>query len=260
MISVWDTGHGNSTIITPHVYRSILAAGERAVLLKTSDYRGGIMPSVFYGILRGNSPIIKRCAAASSDWWFVDNGYFRPGHYDGYYLVGKNHLQPRFSSSAPVEPKRWEKLGIQVRQWRTSRPDSHVLVCPPTSPIATYYNLDKSKWLTDVVAKISKTAPGRPMRLREKGTTIPLAEDFKNCHCVVTFNSKVAMEAIIQGIPSIADVGLIKDWNGLSAANISDDLTARDRTPLFHFAASCQFRLEEFTKGVAWKMVRRVLS
>lgn len=260
MITVWDTGHGNSTIIAPRIYQGILAAGERASLHKPTDYYGRPKPSVFYGALRGNSKIIEDCAAAGVDWWFLDNGYFRPGHFEGYYLVGKNQLQPKFSASAPVEPKRWADLGIQVSPWRISKPDSHILICPPTQAMATFYKFDKSKWLADVFRKIISAGVGRPVRLREKGTTTPLADDLKNCHCVITFNSKVGMEALLRGIPTIADRGLIKDWNGLSLDNIGECLTTHDRMALFQFAASCQFRLSEFSSGFAWKMILRILK
>lgn len=260
MIDVWDSGYGNSTKIVPSVCRGINAAGEKAVVRQHADYYGRTRPSVFYGILNGNSEFIKRCQAASVDWWFIDNGYFRPGHYEGYYLIGKNHLQPRFSKSAAVDPTRWDTLGIEILPWRPSTSDGHVLICPPTSNISSFYNIDKWKWIYDILHKIKRSGIRRPVRIREKGSPIPLADDLRNCHCVITYNSKVSVEALLKGVPAIADVGIVREWNGLSAGNVGDCLTKHDRLPLFQFAASCQFRLEEFEKGTAWKMVRRLLT
>lgn len=258
-IWVWDTAKGNSTIIAPRVCQGIQAAGEKAALRRHSDYYGRLKPSVFYGFLKGNSVFIKKCISAGVDWWFIDNGYFRPGHYDGYYLVGKNQLQPRFTPSAVVDPKRWEDLDIKIEPWRKSTSDGHVLICPPTPNISTFYKIDKWKWISDIFQKIKMAGLRRPIRLREKGASTPLSEDLRNCHCVITYNSKVAIEALLKGIPAIADMGIVKDWNGLSVENVGDPLTSHDRLALFQFAASCQFTLDEFSKGIAWRMARRIL-
>jgi hypothetical protein len=259
-IAAWDTGQGHNSVIIPQVHKGLLAAGEKAPLRKPTDYYGQPKASLFYGVLRGNTPIIEGCVAANVDWWFLDNGFFRPGHYHGHYRVGRRALQPKFSPTAPVDVSRWKALGIKVQPWRTSTSKSHVLVCPQTPAMAEFYKIPKEKWLQGVLQRLATVAPGRPVRIREKGTPVPLAEDLSGCHCVITFNSKVAFEGLIKGIPAIMDRGTVRDWNDLTVHDVEKDLTAHDRLALFHFAASCQFRLEEFKDGSAWKAVRKILG
>ena len=59
-------------------------------------------------------------------------------------------------------------------------------------------------WETDVL-KVLKQHTDRPIRVRRKGTNVPLEEDLKNCHAVVSSQSTANIDALLNGIPSFCE-------------------------------------------------------
>ena len=69
-----------------------------------------------YGCLRGLLPTLNQAQAEGRTWWYMDNGYFRPGHFAGYYRVTRNAMQ--HDGTGNVSSERWERLGLNIAPWK----------------------------------------------------------------------------------------------------------------------------------------------
>lgn len=205
-----------------------------------TDYPG---PSIVYGIIRGCGEIINLCEVKHYDYWHIDNGYMNR---HSYYRVSENGLQAPLGRSA--DSKRFESLGIRTRPWNNG---SYILLCPPTPFIQAHYRL--YDWRHQVERELSGWTD-RDIRVRTKADTEPI--DWNNVYCVVTFNSNVGLEALINGVPAIATGPT--PWASFCAMNLKhiESLNRPDREPLLNYLANNQFTLDEMRSGYAWECVR----
>jgi hypothetical protein len=155
-------------------------------------------PAAFYGILRGTGDILKECQWVSRDFYYVDHGYFKPGHYDGHYRICKNGLHS--SGTGDFPPDRWERLQIGLRPWE--RRGRHVLVSSLSPFVGDFLGIDTDKWLAGVVHEISLHTD-RPIIVKNKGEG-NLEEALKDAWCFVGHSSNAAIHAILSGIPAIS--------------------------------------------------------
>ena len=150
-----------------------------------------------YGCLRGLLPTLKQAQAEGRTWWYMDNGYFRPGHFDGYYRVTRNALQHDGTGKASSE--RWDRLGLNIAPWQKS--GRHILVCPPSQKFGELLGFSAAAWLQTTL-KTLKRYTDREIRVRaKKGNATPLDADLKDCHAVVAHSSNAAVLALLAGVP-----------------------------------------------------------
>jgi hypothetical protein len=96
---------------------------------------------------------------------------------------------------------------IQLKPWRKSSGD-YILVAPSSNTVNTF--IGEPTWEQKIVAWL-KTKTDMPIKIRHKPrkggrsgpayADIPLIDDLKHAHCVVTSCSMVSIDAIIEGIP-----------------------------------------------------------
>ena len=96
---------------------------------------------------------------------------------------------------------------IELKPWRKSQGD-YILVAPSSVTVNSY--IGQRDWEQKTVSWL-QTQTDMPIKVRHKPrkngksgpayADIPLAEDLKNAHCVVTSCSMVSVDAIIEGIP-----------------------------------------------------------
>jgi hypothetical protein len=200
-----------------------------------------------YGILRGCDRIIKQCQWIGRDFYHIDHGYFKRGHYEGYYRVSKNGLQWDGIGKFPSD--RWASLGIKISPWRRS--GRNVVVCPISRAVADFYGIDSHKWLTSVVSELSNFTD-RPVIVKPKddGDLRPVLND---AFILVAHQSNAATEAIVHGIPAIV--------LGPSAAipvartRISDveNPNYAERESWCHGLAYHQWTIAELRDGRCWE-------
>lgn len=202
-----------------------------------------------YGVLRGSGDWAK---AQKKPTLLVDKGYFKPGHFEGYYRLAWHGTQAMFESGSAG--MRWDALHQQVEPWRTA--GKHILICPPTAPVAHFYGLrradyDWGKWMGNKV--LLQTHGAYVVTVRTKDCQIPLEEDLQDCAGVVTFNSGVGWEALRRGIPVVSDVNhsTVGSFLGTTIADLGKDMAHHDRRALFSFMANRQFTLAEIENGTA---------
>ena len=191
--------HNASKVIT-----KAFAKGAKWRCIPVKDYREG--PVAIYGLARGLAEVL-RIARQDHDCIRLDHGYMASGHFTGHYSVTKNVIQ--HTGEGEYDAKRLDPIRPSMSPMRHGE---HILLLPPSRLLASFIGLDVNEWISGC----KKLQTDRPIRIREKyvgkaagkkygvqvstAPEVPLEEDLKNCHAVVTFNSKAAIKASCEGI------------------------------------------------------------
>lgn len=254
MIYVWHTGHQINEKIS-----HALHAGIPQNILKHTEWADNYINStnkyvaIGYGILRGTGDIFHHNRLCSVDYYEVDRGYINPNHYDGYYRISKNGLQAKYKD-IDLPNDRLDKLKFERAEWFNSK--GKIIICPPSDYIENYYKMVPGAW----EANILRSLEGIPRRIkvRDKSDTTPLNHDLQDAYCIITFNSNVAVDASIKGIPVVTGIHSIAGgWcrNSLYEA-INNKLEAPPKEyidKLLRFVSYNQFTLDEIRNGTAWR-------
>lgn len=206
--------------------------------------------SVGYGILRGTAQSFRGCDKDKIPWFNIDRGYFKPGHYDGYYRVSMCGTQQTNLRNFEPDYARLEALGISFPKPCSINSNPHTLIVPPTDAVSAFFNI---KWKTPIYNDSA-------VIVREKGCLRPLQEDLNNCLRVVTFNSSIGWEALRQGIPVYSD----PDHSIVGAYQKTLDkplhLDYKERIKLFAIMAGLQLTLQEIRDGKICQLLEKLMS
>lgn len=240
----------------PYLQSFVLGCGGQ--LTHFSKIEDSMIPVAIRGIAKYK--YIEHYKKIGRDFYFIDTGYFGNGRKKLYHRITKNDLQ----NLGPVIERPTDRLrttGIKPKKFTKG---SSILICPPSDKVMSCYGLDSKQWLDDTIAKI-KLHSDRPIIVREKPSrkdrvttnSIEMALD-DDVHCLVTYNSIAATEAILHGKPAFT--------LGPNAAQSMclDDLS-RIETPYYptldqvsSWAAHlsyCQFTEDEMRNSTAWRIL-----
>jgi hypothetical protein len=270
---IYCTGHPTSRKVCNDLAYGLRRLPEGVELIRKRWPRPLEGPALFYGRGRGTLTIPRQAEASGFDWYMVDNGYLGrpknagvapedPARFDGYYKISKNGFQ----CTGREEPdyKRLEALLRRTRhkipQWRESRKDSHILICPPIVEYEKVHWFDVNYWLSYVRNELREMTH-RKKKIRYKpGDKRPGADprhslpdhDLTNCHAVITHDSNIVVDAALRGVPSFvtgdspARVFGNTDLRLIETPNLDYDLER-----WFATLAANQWTLEEIRAGVA---------
>ena len=207
-------------------------------------------PAILYGILRGCGNIVHECEWLGREYYHIDHGYFARGHYDGYYRVTRNALQAEGDIDLEhATADRWNALGIRSKPWR--RDGREIVICPMTDAIGEFRGVNPHAWTTTVCRELARHTD-RPVVVSTKDPNRSLADTLRNAWCVVVYNSNLAVDALVQGTPTIA--------LGPTPAHVCswtfDQIESPvwpDRERLFWALAQNQWTLAEFRDGTCWR-------
>ena len=224
-------------------------------------------PVAVVGTLRGSERVIWESQNRNHPFLYFDHAYFhatrdyKPGKFGLLYRLIKSQMQlnklvnlekedyDRISKFKPIDVKPFKKGG------------EHILLCPPTKAICRLYDLGfEDMYIESMITEISKYTD-RNIIVRTKDTKLSLEEQLKDCHAVVTHQSTVAINAILNGVPSFCDE--VSQSKPVSETDIS-----RIETPFYpdedlinkwiDSLLSCQFTMEEIKNGTAYNTVMRL--
>lgn len=263
-IAVWRTGHEIADTVAEAVCTGINCAPTRfecsAVLLRPIEdlKRINVFDECFadfdihigYGILRGMDEVFRACGNARKPWFNIDKGYWKPGHFGGYYRISLRGTQQTFGlGKLKPDHERWDKLGFEVLP-PVERPEWE-LYCPPTDYVRAFFNLPKD------YHSIGRVWTGG---VRTKAMEYPLHHDLDRSTKVHTFNSSVGWEALRQGIPVMSDPthSIVGAYQKMLDKSIHDDSNARRE--LFALMAGLQLSLSEIKSGALWPLLQNLLK
>ena len=233
--------------------------------------------AVVFGVYKSRVPksfprgeIFRRQRQKNLDVIVLETGYINRG--DGehhHYAAGFNGLNGRADFRNQDSPEdRARKLGVELKPWRKGE---YIILCGQVPWDASVEGSDHLVWLQAAADRL-RSYSERPIKFRPHpkavqayksipGTEVslvPLEEDLKNAHCVVTYNSNSAVEALIDGVPIFAhDMGSMC-WQIANKSLISVDVPNRpDRTEWLNDLAYAQWTMQEMRRGEAWRHLLR---
>jgi lipopolysaccharide biosynthesis glycosyltransferase len=164
---------------------------------------GNNSPVVIRGIAKRKQ--IHTCWETKRDFYYIDTGYFGNGKRKLYHRITKNHLQNIY----PIINRPRDRLMAAGYQPCKFKRGSDILICPPSAKVMKFYDLDLDQWMEETLLELKKhTDRNIVIRLkqsREVRMHTDTLEDAlsKDVHCLITFNSIAATEALLLGKPAI---------------------------------------------------------
>ena len=216
------------------------------------------IPVVLRGITKHKQ--MAACRKADRTFYYIDTGYFGNGKKKTYHRITRNDVQ-YFGNIIERPADRFATTGVQLKKFR---PGSSILLAPPSQKLLNLYNIVLEDWLEQTQIEIKKhtdrpivirTKQGRSTRVNDE--TMEMALD-RDVHCLVTFSSIAATEALLLGKPAItlgpnAAAPLcrqhIDDIENLYIPTL-DEVEAWAR-----HLAYCQFTEPEMRNGTAWRIL-----
>ncbi len=243
------------------------------------------------GILRGTGKMLKQAKQKGIDYYYMDHAYFSPGYGGkGWMRISKNSHTCVTLRDVPKD--RWngfhKNYGYQCNVWRkNSQRGQNILILPPTGAVSWFMDQGPDDWLDEIITKLKDYLPedehyrivvrrkpnepvvdgdGNLLELKtyeSSASDQPLEQALQDAQCVIAYNSMVALEATLKGIPVITsensccvrvsyDIDLYKDQIVPEEFNIEPV----NRQPLLYWLANNQYKRREIEDGSAWKMIQ----
>ena len=230
----------------------IIMSSQEAWHLPTSH------PWCIRGMKLGRS--VNYCWETGRTFYYIDNGYIGNIGKKTHFRIIKNHVHDiRAVIDRPAD--RLEKLQFKLKPFTTG---SKILLAPPSEKSFTLWDINQQQWIDQTVAEIKKHTD-RPIEIRLKRNredrmkvdTMESALD-NNVHCLVTYNSVSAVEAIMLGKPAIT---LGPNAAGtISSQHLSEIDSPRfpshdERDAWLRHLSYSQFTFEEMSNGAAWSIL-----
>lgn len=247
-IAIWKTRHEIADMVAQAVMKGL----PNATLHKTGEAIPDCDIQICYGILRGGAEIYRWSKQNNTPFINIDRGYWKPGHYDGYYRISLNGTQ-QTTGLDKLEPdyERWDRLGLEILPKKIyGGQKSTAMICPPTYEVNEFYDYPVMPTLW----------PNVLTYMREKDCPTPLDDDLRYFKKVITFNSSVGWEALRQGIPVISDPNHSFLGAYMKTVDSMSHMTIDSRRSCFAVQAGLQLTLDEIRKGLLWPLMNRLIS
>ena len=245
-----------------HVYDPLLEAfmlGSGGQISVWDKIENSMTPVVLRGITKRKQ--MDACKAMGRDFYYIDTGYFGNGRKKLYHRITKNAMQ----NIGPVIKRPPDRLALTGWKPTKFRGGSNILLCPPSAKVMVFYNLDLEKWIEETIATIKKYSD-RPIKIRmKKGRSERVTTDTmemalsQDVHCLVTFNSIAATEALLLGKPAFtlgpnaAQSLCLQDLSKIEKPYIP---TLDEVSEWASHLSYCQFTELEMRNGTAWKILK----
>lgn len=234
--------------------------------LKRSQGSNISIPVVVRGMTERK--IIAVCEQQGRDFYYIDTGYM--GNLQkrkDFHRVVKNDVQ-HTTPILDLPSDRFEALprAHQTRFTGWKKMDGAILLVTPSSKPCNYYDIDRDTWVRETVAEIQKHTD-RPIIIRDKGlrhervgdNSVPAQLVEEKIHCLVTYNSIAATEAISTGVPAIALApGAAHSLCTKSISDIETPYYANDDEVVKwqNWLAYCQYSTTELRSGFALQIIK----
>jgi len=215
---------------------------------------------VIRGLGGGSRKALHYCWKTGRTYYAIDTGYL--GNIKNKYLhrITKNGLQ--YTGPIKLRPNdRARKFGYRFKKFS---PGSKILICPPSVKVMEVWGENLDAWIDRTVKELKKYTdreieirrkPSRTDRISTNTIQDALANDV---HCLVTYNSIAACEALMEGKPALvlgnnaASVIAETEIQNIDAPRIPDRETME---AWISNLAYCQFTTDEMKSGFAWRTV-----
>lgn len=203
---------------------------------------------------------MQACRRANRDFYYIDTGYFGNGKKKIFHRITKNDVQ-YFGDVVERPGDRFEKTGVQIKKMRRG---TNILIAPPSQKLLNNYDIVLEEWLENVQAEIQaftdrpivvRTKKNRSTRINDDTMEMALDQDV---HCLVTFSSIAAGEALLLGKPAITlgpNAASPLCSHSISAIENLHIPTLDEVEAWARHLAYCQFTELEMRDGTAWRIL-----
>lgn len=203
---------------------------------------------------------VKQAMAQGRDYYYIDNGYFGNHGRKNYFRIIRNNVHDvRDIIDRPSD--RLEPCEVKLKNFSPGR---KILLAPPSVKSFTMWDIDQDQWIVDTVAEIKKYTD-RPIEVRHKRprndrmAVDTIQEALANdVHCLVTYNSVAAVEAVMLGKPAITlgpnAAGVVCSQSLVEIENPRIPTYDQRDAWLRHLSYS-QFTFDEMNNGTAWRIL-----
>ncbi len=256
---------------------------------------GDIVPGVdavaTLGVLRGTGLLLKEAKSKGIDYYYMDHAYFCPGYGGkGFMRITKNGHT--CTSLRDVPKDKWngfhKNYDYQCLPWRhNSERGKNILILPPTGAVSWFMDEEPDEWLDGVLSTLKSYLPesdqwrivvrrkpnepqvdgdGNLLELKQypnEAQDLPTA--LNDAQCVVAYNSMVALEATMKGIPVITSENsccVRVSYNLDVYKNQCDpqefNMEPINRKPLLYWLAYNQWKRSSIEDGTAWQHLQEM--
>lgn len=240
----------------PYLKAFVVGCGGR--ITNYDKVENSMVPVVFRGITK--SKHMKKCEEIGRDYFYIDTGYFGNGRKKIFHRITKNAMQ----NIGPIKRRPTDRLdatGVNPAKFTKGK---NILLCPPSEKAMSCFGLVLDDWLTETIETIKKytdrpiivrTKPSRRDRVSSDSIEMALSKDI---HCLVTFNSIAATEALLFGKPAFTlgpNAAQHLSLNNLAKIENPYIPTKDEIVEWAAHLAYCQFSEIEMKNGTAWRIL-----
>lgn len=203
---------------------------------------------------------VKYCWATGRTFYYIDNGYIGNVGKKTHFRIIKNNVH----DCRPIQnrhPKRLQQLQYMLKPYSPGR---KILLAPPSEKSFSMWDINQTRWIEDTIAEIKKYTD-RPIEVRlkrnreERSKVDTMQQTLANdVHCLITFSSVAAVEAVMLGKPAIT-LGP-NAAQEICSRNISDIEkpyfpSEDERNAWLRHLSYSQFTFAEMSDGTAWRIL-----
>ena len=263
-VAAIDSDGGISYKKAGHAYDPILMhfiRGSKGYISNFEDEKDTSVPLVIRGLGGGSRKAINQCRQIGRTFYAVDTGYFGNNKSKWVHRITKNNLQ----YIGPIVEREHDRLKMFGYKYKGRKKGKKILICPPSLKVMDMFGQPSPEvWTKQVSEQLKKITskkieirlkPNRTERVTSKSIQQALNDDV---HCLITYNSIAAIEAMMEGVPAIV--------LGQNAASVISETDLRnvdnpkfpDQETMDAFMAHlsyCQFTIPEMESGFAWRTI-----
>ena len=218
-------------------------------------------PWCIRGMKLGKS--VNYCWDTGRTFYYIDNGYIGNLGKKTHFRIIKNHVH----DIRPIIDRPRDRLDKLTYKTKPFRPGRKILLAPPSEKSFTIWDIDQPTWLAQTMAELQRHTD-RPIEIRLKRTRdermrtdtmeSALADDV---HCLVTYNSVAAVEAVMLGRPAIclgpnaAGVVCSQTLSNIESPHVP---TEDEREAWLRHLSYSQFTFAEMADGTAWRILNQL--
>jgi hypothetical protein len=203
------------------------------------------------GLGHGSLELMQHARMSRYPYVFFDRAYFNGGPGTDRLRVVPDAYQKSWITENPSD--RFLKTGVYLKPWR--KDGAHIILVPPSKAVTALF--DFGPLFENMYWRLERL--GRPVIVSEKGKD-KASDHFEGAHCVVTWTSNVAVEAVCAGVPVFTSnhsaaapmAGMLENME----LNI-DNPPMRDREAWAASLAYGEFDLSEIASGFAAETIQR---
>lgn len=192
----------------------------------------------YHAILLGTT--CWRNIEAIGDYLLVDRASFGDPHFvqlvwNGHGRRGKHRVPDGYCD-------RWEKISHYTKVYRWEGCGERVILCGQTDTWSPKWT-SPERWY----GSVANATHFRKHPAGDNPTRLPLAHDWSNARLVVTLNSSVGVESVLNGIPTVTmDEGAMA-WD--VTGHLPGEVVTPNRDKWLEWLAWTQWQWDEIEKG-----------